>query len=83
MLYQVEFRPRAVRDLQGLDPQVRRRVLAKIRSMSDDLAGDVKRLTTFTPEYRLRVGDWRVLFEVADQRIIVHRVRRRDAAYDG
>jgi mRNA interferase RelE/StbE len=28
--------------------------------------GDVKRLTHFTLEYRLRVGDYRVLFEVIE-----------------
>jgi hypothetical protein len=33
-----------------------RRIVEKIKSMREDLAGDVKRLTNFTPEYRLRVG---------------------------
>jgi mRNA interferase RelE/StbE len=48
--------------------------------MKDNLAGDVKRLTHFTPEYRLRVGDYRVLFEVEGSRVIVYRVKhRRDA----
>jgi hypothetical protein len=32
--------------------------------MTEDLAGDVKQLTNSTPEYRLRVGDYRVLFEI-------------------
>jgi antitoxin YefM len=32
--------------------------------MSDDLKGDVKRLTNFTPEYPLRIRDYRVLFEI-------------------
>ena len=39
-------------------------IIKGIEAMSDDLKGDVKRLTNFTPEYRLRVGDYRVLFEV-------------------
>jgi hypothetical protein len=29
---------------------------AAIEALESDLAGDVKRLTNFTPEYRLRVG---------------------------
>jgi hypothetical protein len=32
--------------------------------MSDNLTGDVKRLTDSTPEYRLRAGDYWILFEV-------------------
>jgi mRNA interferase RelE/StbE len=40
------------------------RIIDALEKLQDDLAGDVKRLTDFTPEYRLRVGDYRVLFEV-------------------
>lgn len=29
----------------------------------------------------MRVGDWRVLFEVADEKIIVYRIRHRKEAY--
>jgi mRNA interferase RelE/StbE len=68
--------------LDGLSPDVRRRILAKIEAMRDDLAGDVRRLTNFTPEYRLRVGDYRVLFEIEQQQqIVVYRVLHRSKAY--
>lgn len=40
------------------------RVLEKIEALTDNLAGDVKRLTDHAPEFRLRVGDYRVLFEI-------------------
>ncbi len=50
--------------------------------MQYDLQGDVKRLTNFTPEYRLRVGDYRVLFELAEQTIIIYRVKHRSKAYE-
>jgi mRNA interferase RelE/StbE len=34
------------------------------------------------PEYRLRVGDYRVLFEIENKlRIVVYRVRHRREAY--
>jgi len=49
--------------------------------LSDDLSGDVKRLTNFTPEYRLRVGVYRALFEVAEgNRAVVCRIVHRRAA---
>ncbi len=50
-----------MKDLKALSPPDADRVLAKTQAMTDDLAGDVKKLTNFAPEYRLRVGDWRVL----------------------
>ena len=73
--------PRSLKDLKGLAPDQQRRILAKIESMSDNLAGDVKQLTNFTPEYRLRVGNDRVLFEVEENRIVVYRIRHRRHVY--
>ena len=81
MTYEIEFKPRAIKDLQTLPRDIQRRILAKIESLSKDLAGDVKRLTNFTPEYRLRVGDYRVLFEVEANVVIVYRVLHRKDAY--
>jgi mRNA interferase RelE/StbE len=81
MTYHIEFKPRAAKDLDALDRPTARRVLEKIRSLENDLAGDVKRLTNFTPEYRLRVGDYRVLFETEGDRVIIYRIKHRSRAY--
>lgn len=83
MNYEVEFRPRAVKDFDALPLDVGRRILAKIERMRIGLAGDVKRLTNHSPEYRLRVGDYRVLFTIAEGRILIYRVLHRREAYDG
>ncbi|MGH8613156.1 MAG: type II toxin-antitoxin system RelE family toxin, partial [Gammaproteobacteria bacterium] len=34
-------------------------------------------MANFTPEYRLRVGDYRVLFEIEGNTIVVYGVRHR------
>lgn len=80
-LMNIEFKPRAVKDLDALDRATARRVLEKIRGLENNLAGDVKRLTNFTPEYRLRVGDYRVLFEIEGDRVIIFRIKHRSRAY--
>jgi mRNA interferase RelE/StbE len=82
MDYELEFRPAALRDLSGLSKDVAQRVVDKIDVLRQNLAGDVKRLKNFIPRYRLRVGDWRVLFEVDGNRIVVWRVRHRRDVYD-
>ena len=56
--YQLKFKRQAIKDLKGLSPDVKERILAKIIAMQDGLAGDVKKLTNFTPEYRLRVEQY-------------------------
>ena len=81
MIYQIEFKPRAIRDLKAIDKSRARRITEKVRLMRDDLAGDVKRLTDSTPEFRLRVGDYRVLFEIEGDKVVIYRVRHRKDAY--
>ena len=81
MKYDVQFKPGAVKDIKSMPVRVQSRVLAKIETVSTDLKGDVKRLTGLTSEYRLRVGDYRVLFEIEGKTIVVYRVRHRREAY--
>jgi mRNA interferase RelE/StbE len=81
MVYHIEFKPRAIRDLKAIDRSQARRIVEKIRLMQDELSGDVKRLTNATSEFRLRVGDYRILFEVEADKVIVYRVRHRKDAY--
>jgi len=56
MKYQIEFKPRALKDLKGLPVSEVRRVVAKAEALQNDLAGDVKRLTSFTPETGYALG---------------------------
>ena len=79
--YDVQLKPRAVRDIERLPSRIQAQVLARIEKMSNDLEGDVKRLTNFTSEYRLRVGNYRILFEVEDKTIVIYRIRHRREVY--
>ena len=81
MNYTVGFKPRALKDLAKLPEAERRRVVARIEGLQDNLAGDVKKLTNFTPEYRLRVGDYRALFEIEGTNVVVYRVLHRRDVY--
>src|SRR4051812_22733889 len=53
---------------------VRREIVAKISRLEHGLRGDIKRLTNFDCDYRLRCGDYRVLFDVEDDEVLVHRI---------
>lgn len=81
MKYQVELKPRAEKDLRVLPEADRARVVDRLRWLETDLGGNVKRLTQHSPEYRMRAGDWRVLFEVVNERVIVYRILHRREAY--
>ena len=79
--YKVEFKPRALKDLKTIALVEARKLLEGIERMQGGLEGDVKRLTNHTPEYRLRVGVFRVLFELDNDRIVIYRIRHRKDAY--
>jgi mRNA interferase RelE/StbE len=81
MIYQIDFKPRALKDLKLISSSEVRRIIEKVNGLKNELAGDVKRLTQFTPEYRLRVGSYRVLFEVEGAKVVIYRVRHRRDAY--
>ena len=81
MLYSIEIKPTAIKDLNSLDRKEALRITEKIKALENDLSGNVKKLTNFTPEYRLRVGDYRVLFGIEGQNVIVYRIKHRKEAY--
>lgn len=81
MQFEIEYNVEAQRDLRKLSPDVARRILAKIDRLTGGLTGDVKRLRNIKPDYRLRVGDWRVLFAIEGSTIVIHHVSHRSTAY--
>lgn len=85
MTYTVVIRRQAQKKLQSLSRPERNRIAEKIHQLGidpDDAALDVKRLQG-EPFFRLRVGDWRVIFDRQDAlRIIaIERIKPRGDAY--
>jgi mRNA interferase RelE/StbE len=51
MLYDVELKPRARKDLRRIARSDAAQIVAALNELKNDLNGDIKRLTNFTPEY--------------------------------
>lgn len=81
MQYTVQLKPKAEKDLKSLSSVDRKRVIERLLWLEDDLRGDVKRLSNHFPEYRMRAGNLRALFEIAGIEIIVYRILQRGEAY--
>ena len=77
---QIAFTSAATRQWLGLSIDVRRRIDAMLAVFAETRHCGVKRLKRRAGA-RLRVGDWRVLFEVAGPTVIIHRVLHRREAY--
>ena len=85
MAYEVRIRCQAQKKLQSLPKQERFRVAEKINQLGenpDDAGLDTKRLTG-TPLNRLRVGDWRIIYDRQDaiKVIWVEKLKPRGDAY--
>lgn len=82
--YRIELRPAAVRALRKLDPQVRRRVQGAIALLAQDPRPPSARALRGRPGLRVRVADYRIIYTVEDDVLLVVVVRlghRRDV-YD-
>ena len=82
MRYCLEIKEEARQQLRALPKEQRRNVGRRLDGLQNNLSGDVKKLAAKTHEYRLRVGDLRVLFTLEKDLISVYAVRDRKRAYE-
>ena len=72
MTYRIEVAPGAIRQLRKLEPSARRRVQAAIELLADQpRPSGAKRLVGGNGEWRVRTGDYRVVYEVRDDVLLV------------
>lgn len=80
--YQIEYGGTALNDLDELSSKQRAQILRKIDRLQQGLHGDIKRLRDADFAYRLRMGDYRVLFDVEDNVIVIRRIGHRKNIYE-
>lgn len=80
---EVGWTRRAIKDLRKLDSLAQERILTAVERLAESGVGDVRRLTGIKPpEWRLRVGDLRIRFQLASRgAVVILRVLPRDKAY--
>jgi mRNA interferase RelE/StbE len=82
MTYAVRVAPSAQRQLRKLDPAARRRVQAAIELLgADPRPPRATRLVGGAGEWRVRTGDYRIIYEIHDEEVVVLVLRvghRRD-----
>ncbi len=78
----VELDAKAIKDLSKLDKKKRQQIFNKIKMLKNyPNISNCKTLKNFTPPLRLRVGDYRVLFDVNKNMITVYNVKHRKNVY--
>ena len=82
MSWEIVYTNRARRDIDRLDISVASRVLRALERLANVQPSDVRKLRGASGDSRLRVGDWRVIFDIdrRERRLNIKRiVHRRDA----
>ena len=72
MLFSIQFTPRAQRDFSALDRAVQQRLRRYIDRLAENpFPASAKRLHAEEPFHRIRVGDYRVIYQVERQQLVV------------
>ena len=82
-MYKILVRGKAAKQIQQLSPSQFRRVQESINSLAENpRPPGIKKLRGGVG-YRVRVGDYRILFEIDDptQTVIIYRVKHRREVY--
>ena len=84
MAYQVELRPAALRDFKRFPLEIQRRIRPTLdRLATNPRPPGLEKLATQVNRYRIRVGDYRIIYEIRDAvlLVMVFRIAHRREAY--
>ena len=82
--YQIEFKPSASQELEKLPKQIIPKVVEAIQGLAENpYPQGVKKLTGFDRTYRIRVGDYRIMYGIYEKLLMIEiiRIRHRKDAY--
>ena len=72
MTYRVEFAPLARRQVKKLAGEIQKRIIARIEELaSNPRPYDVRKLVAEENLYRVRVGEYRAVYQIRDRELIV------------
>jgi mRNA interferase RelE/StbE len=81
MNYRIIYTDVAREDLDRLPQRQAAQIVKKIARLQHGLHGDIKRLQNHDHAYRLRMGDFRILFDIVKDAIVIQRIKDRKDAY--
>ena len=78
----VKIDGKAIKDLSKIHKGEAAKIISKIEELEKfPHIPNIKKLTNFEPPYRLRVGSYRILFDIENSIIKVYRVKHRKESY--
>lgn len=80
MIYRIKIRPKALKFIEKQSKLQRTRIYKAIYTLPN---GDVKKMAGYKNNYRLRVGDYRIIYELnqAELIILITKINNRGQIY--
>ena len=82
--YALEIKQSAQKELDALDDTLFTRIDRKILTLADNPGPPVQKAARVQDQWRIRIGDWRVLYIIDDaaKHILITHVAHRRAVYE-
>jgi len=81
-MYNIEWKEHALQNIEKLENSIARRIVKKVEELSENpFSKDIKRLKG-SNDFRLRVGDYRVIFFIKQDTIQILKVGHRKNIYE-
>ncbi|HSW55439.1 MAG TPA: type II toxin-antitoxin system RelE/ParE family toxin [Ignavibacteriaceae bacterium] len=81
-MYRILFTRRAVKDFEKLNEDIKLRLKEKFNLLLNNPIGISKKLSSpLIGSYRLRIGDYRVIFDIDDDKVVILRIGHRKDIY--
>ncbi len=82
MKYRLVYTKRVLKDIGKLDPVVKKQISSKILLLAKNPLKNAKKLIDFRlGQYRWRIGNYRIIFDIEGSDIVVLRIRHRKEIY--
>ena len=75
---QIEYKKKAIKYINSCDRTTKERIKEGIEKLP---FGDISKIQGYENEYRLRIGNLRVLFTLEDDMIIINEIKPRGQVY--
>jgi|ETNmetMinimDraft_2_1059921.scaffolds.fasta_scaffold256687_2 mRNA interferase RelE/StbE len=80
-MFNIEWKEEAIKELARLERNLSSRIYKKVNNLKENFnSADIKRLQN-SDLFRLRIGDYRVLFEISKEIITILKIGHRKNIY--
>ncbi len=83
-IYRIDWKPSALKELRNIDQQFIPRIIEAVEALAENpLPDGVRKIQGGNHSYRIRIGDYRIIYQLYEKYLIIEiiRIRHRKDVY--